>query len=48
MIYIRICNICIYICRQKKYEYIYSYFYHWPSKPKEETNLEEQNGLNVP
>ena len=40
---------CIkYIYVDRKNMNIYSYLYHWPSKSKEETNLEEQNGLNVP
>ena len=38
----------MYINVDRKNMNIYSYLYHWPSKPKEETNLEEQNGLNVP
>ena len=41
-------KIYIYIHRWKKYVYIYSYLYHSPSKPTEETNLEEQNGLSIP
>ena len=38
----------MYIYVDRKNMNIYSYLYHWPSKSKEETNLEEQNGLNVP